>query len=101
MSIQKPAEKEAEYFARIELEKKKKLIEEQRAKMAQEEKDRLKELHYMHCPKCGSDLMEIEYKHIMIDKCPECEGIWLDCGELEEVVKDDENFLGNMLKIFK
>jgi len=97
----KPTEKEEEYFARLELEKKKKLIEEQRKKLAEEEKRRLKELHYMHCPKCGSDLVEIKYKNVMIDKCPECKGVWLDCGELEQVVTTEDSFLGGMLKIFK
>lgn len=101
MSPNKPAEKEEEYFARLELQKKAKYIEEMRSKMAEEEKERLKELHQMHCPKCGSDLVEIEYKNVMIDKCPECEGVWFDCGELEQVVTKDDKFLGGVLKIFK
>jgi hypothetical protein len=101
MSIQKPAEKEEEYFARLELEKKKKFVEQERGNMAAAEKKRLQELHYMHCPKCGTQLVEIEYKNIMIDKCPECEGLWLDCGELEQVVTKEDNFLGGMLKIFR
>jgi hypothetical protein len=72
-----------------------------RSQLAEQEKQRLKDLHHMHCPKCGSDLVEIEYKNIMIDKCPECEGIWFDCGELEQVVTDNDSFLGGVLKIFK
>ena len=101
MSPNKPKEKEEEYFARLELQKKAKYIEELRSQMAEEEKQRLKELHQMHCPKCGSDLVEIKYKNVMIDKCPECEGIWFDCGELEQVVTDEDSFLGGVLKIFK
>ncbi len=101
MAMQNPKEKEEEYFARVELEKKKKLIEEQCAKMEASERERLKELHYMHCPKCGSQLVDIEYKNIVIDKCPSCEGIWLDCGELEQVVTDSDSFMRGMLKIFK
>ena len=38
MSSQKPTEKEEEYFARLELEKKKKLVEAERAKLAEGEK---------------------------------------------------------------
>lgn len=101
MTTQKRTEKEEEYFARLELEKKKKIIEQERGRLAEEEKKRLQELHYMHCPKCGSDLVEIAYKDIMIDKCPSCEGLWLDCGELEQVVTGEDSFLGGMLKIFK
>jgi hypothetical protein len=101
MSTQKAKEKEEEYFARVELEKKKKIIEQARGRLAEEEKQRLQELHYMHCPKCGSDLVEIPYKEIMIDKCPSCKGLWLDCGELEQVVTEEDKFLGGVLKIFK
>ena len=101
MSIQKPTEKEEEYFARLELEKKKIIVEQERAKLEEAEKERLKEIHHMRCPKCGSSLVEISYKNIMIDKCPSCEGIWLDCGELEQVATEEDSFLGGMLKIFK
>ena len=97
----KPTEKEEEYFAQVELEKKKMLIEEQRGKLAEGEKRRLKELHYMHCPKCGSDLVEIKYKNVLLDKCPDCDGVWLDCGELDQVVTGQDSFLDGMLKIFK
>ena len=101
MSIQKPTEKEEEYFARLDLEKKKKIIEKERARLGEEEKAKLKEVHYMHCPKCGSKLVEITYKNILIDECPSCEGVWLDCGELEQVITNKDSFLGGMLKIFK
>ena len=101
MSSQKPTDKEEEYFARLELEKKKKIIGEERKKLQDKEKEELKQLHYLHCPKCGSKLVEIGYKNIMIDKCPSCEGIWLDCGELEQVLTDKDSFLGGMQKIFK
>ncbi len=46
----KPSEQEEEYFARMEFEKKKKAEAENHAKMVEEEKSKLKELHYMHCP---------------------------------------------------
>ena len=41
----------------------------------------------MHCPKCGMQLIEINYKGIAVDKCSSCEGIWLDAGELEALSK--------------
>ena len=78
----KPSEKEEEYFVRMEFEKKKKIEEEKHKRLAEEEKERLKKLHYMQCPKCGMELIEIDYKGIKIDECSECEGIWLDAGEL-------------------
>lgn len=32
---------------------------------------------------------------VELDKCPECEGIWLDCGELEKIA--DKNNIRNEL----
>ena len=97
----KPSEKEEEYFARMEFEKKKKIEEEKHKRLAEEEKKRLKLLHYMHCPKCGMELIEIDYKGIKIDECSECEGIWLDAGELETVAKLEKTGLDKFFSIFK
>ncbi|MDH4184401.1 MAG: zf-TFIIB domain-containing protein [Nitrospinota bacterium] len=82
--------KEEEYFARQEFERRKKLEEEKRAKMAEEEHRKHKELHYMRCPKCGMQLVEIEYKDIKVDKCTGCGGIWLDPGELEMIASEED-----------
>ncbi len=97
----KPSEKEEEYFARLEFEKKKRLEEEKHARLAEDEKRRLKELHYMRCPKCGMELIEIDYKGIKVDKCSECEGIWLDAGELEAVSKLEKGALDKLFGVFK
>lgn len=99
--IHKPSEKEEEYFKRQEIEKLKKLQEEKEKQLKEEEKKKLKELHFMKCPKCGMDMQEIEYKNIKIDKCFSCEGIFLDKGELEEVIrKEGEGLLKKISKIF-
>jgi uncharacterized protein len=97
----KPSEKVEEFFARIEFEKKKKIEEEKHKRLAEEEKKRLKELHYMQCPKCGMELIEIDYKGIKIDECSECEGIWLDAGELATVAKLEKTGLDKFFSIFK
>jgi hypothetical protein len=44
-----------------------------------------KELHWMHCPKCGSDLEEFVFRGVKIDKCFGCGGVYLDDGELEQL----------------
>jgi hypothetical protein len=97
----KPSEKEEEFFARTEFERKKKIEEEKHKRLAEEEKKRLKELHYMQCPKCGMELIEIDYKGIKIDECSECYGIWLDAGELETVAKLEKTGLDKFFSIFK
>ena len=99
--VLKPSEKEEEYFARKEFERKRKIEQEKHRRLNEEEKKRLKELHYMRCPKCGMELIEIDYKGIMIDECSECEGIWLDAGELEAVSKMEKKGLDKLFIVFK
>ena len=97
----KPSETEEEYFARVEIEKKKELMEEKRKNLASDEKKKLKELHYMRCPKCGMELTEIDYKKIKVDKCFSCQGVWLDAGELEAVSELDQSIMGKFFNVFK
>ncbi|BCB95466.1 hypothetical protein JZK55_03880 [Dissulfurispira thermophila] len=99
--VSKPSELEEEYIARMEYEKRKKIEEEKHKKLAEEEKKRLKELHYMRCPKCGMELIEIDYKGIKVDKCSECEGLWLDAGELEAVSRLEKSGLDKLFSVFK
>lgn len=97
----KPSEREAEYIARMEYERLKKIEEEKHKKLKAEEKNKLKELHYMRCPKCGMEMIEIDYKGIKIDECSECEGIWLDAGELKAVSKLEKGSMDKLFSIFK
>lgn len=97
----KPSEREAEFIARMEFERKKKLEEEKHKKLKKDEKKKLKELHNMRCPKCGMELIEIDYKEIKVDKCSECDGIWLDAGELEAVSKLEKRGLDKLFGVFK
>lgn len=96
----KPSEREEEYFARREFDKKKKEEEEKQKKLAEGEKKKLKELHHMKCPKCGMELIEIDYKAIKVDKCSGCEGVWLDAGELEMVSKLEKSGLDKLFSVF-
>ena len=98
--VLKPSEKEEAFFARQEFEKKKKLEEERQNKLAEEQKKKAKELHYMKCPKCGMELIEIDYKSIKVDKCSACEGIWLDAGEMESVAKMEKGALDKLFSVF-
>jgi hypothetical protein len=99
--VVKPSEKEEEYFARMELERKKKIESEKHKMLAREEKEKLKELHFMRCPKCGMKLVEVDYKGIKIDECSECEGLWLDSGELTAVSKLNKTSIDKLFSIFK
>jgi len=85
----------------MEFEKLQKSKTEKQQKFAEEEKTRLRELHYMRCPKCGMELVEIDYQQIMIDKCTKCEGIWLDPGELVSISKLQKSSLDKLFSVFR
>lgn len=97
----KPSEKEEEYFARLELERRKKEESEKLKRVAEEEKRRLKELHFMRCPKCGMQLQEIEQSGVKVDKCFQCDGVWLDAGELDAMSKLEKTTVDRIFNIFK
>lgn|SRR5687768_14804984 len=99
--VDKPSKAEDEYFARQELERRKKWAQEQATKMAAEEKERVKQAHWMKCPKCGMDLQEIELHGVKVDQCAHCGGIFLDAGELEQIEKHDEGVIGRVFSIFR
>ena len=103
MVLDKEARKqEEEYFARIEFDKRKKALKEKQSRIKKEEKIRLKEEHWMHCPKCGMEMVEISFEGINVDKCTDCLGIFFDNGEVEQLVeKNKPGFLGRMTSIFK
>lgn len=88
--VDKPSSKEEEYFLEQEAKRRKERERQELEKKKEKDRQKLKELHYMHCPKCGQKLEEISYFDIKIDRCTECEGIWLDHGELDVITKFQE-----------
>ncbi|MBM2827729.1 MAG: hypothetical protein HW408_261 [Actinobacteria bacterium] len=98
---QKPSEREEEYFVRMEFERRKQIEMEGQKKLAVEEKERLKSLHFMKCPKCGMELIEIDYRGVKVDKCSACEGVWLDAGELDAVAGLEKSVLDGLFNVFK
>lgn len=91
MALDKPSDKESEYFAKLEAEKRKKLREELNKKREEEKKKTQKPASWMKCPKCGGDLEEKMRDDVAIDECSSCGGIWLDKGELELLIKCEED----------
>jgi len=97
----KPTSKEDEYFAREECIKLRKLAHKTQQEMATDEKKKLKELHWMHCPKCGMQLHTIVINKVEVDKCFSCGGIYLDDGELEKISGRGSSFFEEMNDVFK
>lgn len=99
--------REDEWFLKNE----KELLEAARLAREKREKDRavlekaedlkrLKDLHFMKCPKCGHDLEEEALEGVRVDRCTFCEGIYLDAGELDQVfLKRDEDRKGLLRKL--
>jgi len=98
---EKPSRAEDEYFAKQELERRKKWAQEQASKKSVDEKEQLKKLHWMKCPKCGMDLAEIELHGVKVDQCANCGGVFFDKGELERFEHHDEGVLNRVFSIFR
>ncbi|MCX7894899.1 MAG: zf-TFIIB domain-containing protein [Thermoanaerobaculum sp.] len=86
--VQKPSDKEQEYFLQQELARLRELREQYRRQQAEEERRRLKELHFMHCPKCGQRMEVSQLAGVEVEVCPDCGGMFLDAGELDKVLEE-------------
>ena len=40
----------------------------------------------LNCPFCKSSMDKIKRANVTVDRCPNCQGIWLDKGELDKIV---------------
>ncbi len=99
----KPNKNEEEYIWVQELQQRMaKLAKEQQCE-SEAEKRRLKETHWMHCPKCGQKLSPEKSGSVEIDVCPSCKGVWLDQGELSTIVEgaDQGGFFYTCLRILR
>ena len=100
--MSKPTTTEEEYFARENAERMRKLAAEQKKSLAQAERDKLKQLHQMRCPKCGMELKEIDVRGVQVDRCFSCNGTWLDAGELEKLGggQPTDSVMASILRVF-
>ncbi len=44
-----------------------------------------------NCPLDGADYYEHRYGSVLIDICPNCDGIWLDHGEIDKIKEELKN----------
>ncbi len=100
MSQDKTRKAEDEFIAKEQAEKTKRLKDQLKEQRLEQEREQTKALCYMKCPKCGSDLNEVTFRGIKIDRCLNCDGVWLDEGELEKLAGDeDSSTIGNIIGI--
>ena len=97
----KPSTPEETFFAQQELERRRSLARAREEQLRAEERRTLKERHWMRCPKCGMERLEIDHLGHKVDQCSACRGLWLDAGELESLTAAEAGgFLGNLKKAF-
>jgi uncharacterized protein len=96
-----PSDDENEYFHKQEMEKLRKAQQEAAQRMAEGERERLRELHYMHCPKCGMELQEFDFRGLKLDRCGSCGGVWFDKGEMEHLLKQGNEMFDRLKNFFR
>ena len=99
----KPKQHEDEYVWVQELQHRMAKQQKEQQAASEAEKLRLKETHWMHCPKCGQKLSPEKCGAVEIDVCPSCKGVWLDAGELGTIVENSGqgSFFYNCLRILR
>ena len=55
----------------------------------------------LHCPKCGFTLKKVTFRGVDIDRCFNCNGTFLDEGELEQLAGKEPGFLERFIAAFK
>lgn len=100
----KPSSNEDEYFAKENAEKLRKLALDRSRALEQSQRDDLKKLHWMHCPKCGMEMQAVQFRGVEIDRCFNCGATVFDAGELEKLgVSESESgsVMRSIINIFK
>ncbi len=98
----RPASPEDEYFVREDAEKKRRIAVEMKKALAAEQQKALRELHHMHCPKCGMKMQEIRYRNLDVDACFACGGVFLDKGEMDVIAHPQQKgIMAAILNWFK
>jgi uncharacterized protein len=98
----KASDSEEEFFARENAERLRKLAADQKKSLADAERQKLRQLHHMRCPKCGMELKEIGVRGVQVDRCFSCNGTWLDAGELEKLAagQKEGSVVASILRVF-
>lgn len=78
---------EEEYFYHKDLDlisRMRRDLDRKRERVSQEQR---RSVHWMRCPKCGSQLVEQRQGSVAVDVCLGCGGLYLDKGELGLILK--------------
>ena len=92
---------EDEYFARKDIERRRKLALEEKGKLEAKEREELRERHSFRCAKCGMKMETIVFRGVEIERCFSCGGTYLDEGELEKLAGEESKVLQSIVGLFK
>jgi hypothetical protein len=79
--------------AEQELAKKREMLEKREAALALREKHfsdlerKIKDIHTLHCPRCGYELQTVLAESLEVETCEACKGVWIGRAELEVLIK--------------
>lgn len=99
MVSKKPSEAEEEYMAREEAEKKRRLAISHSKTLADADRDRLKQLHHMRCPRCGMALSNLSLHGVDVARCFDCHGIFIGEADIKKLV-GEEGYLSRVMHFF-
>lgn len=51
----------------------------------------------MKCPKCAGYLHTVDRRGVHLDQCDTCRGIFLDHGELEQILRAEDAYYGGAM----
>lgn len=97
----KPPQPEKTYFGKIDIQKMRKIAEAKRDRLAKEERERLKLLHWRRCAECGMELESVPFKEAAIHKCFNCGGVFLEESSFEKLCGEEKRFIESVMEIFK
>ena len=87
--------REDQYFAQRDRE----LVERMRQSKDQEIEKHMREAALMRCPKCGARLQPSKLYGVSVDECPECQGLFLEKGELQVIAsRENEGWIARWLR---
>jgi len=66
--------------------KREKRMAEVAAKEGQVALERLREAHWLKCPKCGHDMKVATVEGIEVENCTYCKGVYFDRAEIESLL---------------
>lgn len=91
--------KEEEYFYRINRDLIEKKRSELNSKRNEQESKSAQTIHWMKCPKCGSQMNKMNISGIYAEQCAQCHGIFFDREEFETLLESriPKSFLKQLL----